>query len=280
MVWESAGIALQAKEILFLALGLGGVGSSVAMTTFFQELPLVYPLILGIVSLAGLGYAFFRARANYNLYIKVLNQRDTTIERILKLLLDMHLELGRGVNQQIIVTLTKKDTKYLTRGMLKMLSASEHDVRRKLNSNKAKRWLFGKLKKAYKLNTNDYTTSVRFFDDIAKMLKKIGYDLAHIREAEPYQNMYKGLLHLELELPINIKPPNFDLLNRAYRLSYGLQSYILFMMLTSRKYEHQIPEEYLKYRDLFIENIDHIYTKTLVQVKMTIIKSYIQELKV
>ena len=273
--WDTLGILLQVKDIIFLFIGVTSGGT--AVITFIKQVPVYIPIVIGLIALLLIVFEFFRIRMVYKMWNKLLSEKDPLIEKIMKQLLDMHLKLKETTESYYKDFLTKKQVETIMRDWFKSLSIKPREIKEQKSIKSIQKLVEKRFKKVYKVTDKDYSTISATLSDVGGALDKANLGLDKTRNGKDYSNMYKELLHLELELPATIKPPSLDLLERVYQLSYGLLSFGLFMMLSHNRYGKKIPDKLAGMKDIYIKNMNLMYMKTLTQAKGIIVKAFVKE---
>jgi hypothetical protein len=273
--WDTIGVLLQIKDIVFIFVGVTGGGA--AVITFVKQLPVYIPIIVGSIAFALIIFEFFRVRTVYKMWDKLMTEKDPVIEKIIKQLLDMHLKLKETSETYYKNSLTKKQAETIMKNWLRSLGVKPREVKEQKSLKSIQKLLKKRFKRVYKVTDKDYSTISGVLADVGEYLDKINLGLDKTRKTKEYSDMYKELLHLELELPVTIKPPSLDLLERVYQTSYGLLSYGLFMMLSHNRYGNKIPDKLVGMKDTYIKSMNLMYMKTLTQARGIIVKAFVKE---
>jgi hypothetical protein len=124
--WDTIGVLLQIKDIVFLFVGVTGGG--VAVLTFLKQLPPYIPIIIEIIAIGLITFEIFKMRMVYKMWNKLLVEKKPLIEKIMRQLLDMHLKLKETTESYFKESITKKQTETVLRLWLKPLGIKERQI--------------------------------------------------------------------------------------------------------------------------------------------------------
>jgi hypothetical protein len=257
-------------NIVLFVLSLGGGGGTVVAA--LNHIPIYYPVIGGVITLGLIIFGIVRTLVRYNRWKAVSN--DPTLLKILKTLQKLHNQLGElsvPISKRRIGknTLIKISTRF---GKLLNIDADKYqELQQQPMNDETWDFLFNRIVGTYKLNLKEFTSLTDMLVDIGKTMDKEGCGLSVARNDEKYQEVYKELKDLQLEL--NLADRNNALwIDKAYEYSFGLHSMrVSFGFMEKHKeFIDKMPASYISFADRTLGRFDAAYTNVLLKVKQII----------
>jgi len=186
----------------------------------------------------------------------------------------MHLRLGKLGNSILSHKVSRERLTEILFKTLELIGVKASEYRKLTPEPQVDKYLHKKIKKSYKLKSKDAFETTRLLGNIGYVLDRnnVGLSKARTNDIE-YQSLQRNLMETQLALSPSKNANSLKLIDAACSYSFGLCSLKIWLTLIKNNTEDiDMPIRYAMYLDEYIQNVDSLYLRALVEVKHSIIK--------
>ncbi|MBM2824558.1 MAG: hypothetical protein HW402_222 [Dehalococcoidales bacterium] len=266
--WEGIGRVTTFWELLLLLSGGGGM----LTTALLRNMPPYIPISFGIVSGLLIIWGIARTITNYRTWKIRNNQKYPELDNVIRTLWDMHLMLGQLIQPSYEKVFRTKLIKKLSSKFTELIGIPpEKSSHLKLNFFTYVGILI-RLGTIYRINAKKVITLTNVSTEIGDLMDKSGVGISDCMEDKAFNKLHKVFDNQTLAL--NIKPETSILIDKVYKLSFGLCSVKILghAMLRNKRFSDWLGIPGHKICNNFLLNTDSLYKASLFELKKAVLK--------